>query len=103
MKKTIKTVLVLAACVVLAGPAEAKKKTDKKTENVVYLVNIHCNDCKEKIENKIPFEKGVKDLEVDMEKNQVTITFDPQKTDKEKVKKALQNLEFQVKEVPAKQ
>lgn len=51
-----------------------------KNEKVVLNVSMHCEACQKKIEKNIAFEKGVKDLQVNLEKKQVTITFDDAKT-----------------------
>lgn len=74
----------------------ANAQPKKTTEKVVYKVNIHCDDCKKRIEKSIPFEKGVKDLEVDMKEHNVSITFDPAKTSAAKLKTALEKLKFKV-------
>lgn len=70
--------------------ASAIKKT------VTYKVSIDCNGCANKIKKHIPFEKGVKDLTVDMDTKQVTVIFDDKKTDVKQVQKALEKLDFKV-------
>ena len=54
-------------------------KTDKRT--IVFDVELHCDACIKKIEKNIAFEKGVKDLICDLDKKQVTIVYDANKTD----------------------
>lgn len=99
MKKSIKFLLVMALTFFIGYVADAQSK-DQKTSTVKFVVNLHCEECKQKIEKAIPFEKGVKDLNVDMKTNVVTINYIPsKKTNDESLKKALQKLEFQVKEV----
>ena len=69
-------------------------KKVKKTEEVVFLTNIFCNNCKAKIEKNISWEKGVKDLTVNLEKKTVTIVYNPQKTTEEKLKNAIEKLGY---------
>jgi copper chaperone CopZ len=57
--------------------------TYAKNEKVVLNVSMHCDACKTKIEKNIAFEKGVKDMQVNLEKKQVTITYDDAKTNVE--------------------
>lgn len=78
---------------------EAKVAKVDKYENVSYKVNIHCEDCKREIESNIPFQKGVKDVKVDMSTNVVTVNFDPKKTDSDIIKKAFEKLDFKAEKI----
>jgi copper chaperone CopZ len=70
------------------------KAKKKNSETVTFAVNVHCDNCKAKIEKNISWEKGVKDLTVDLEKKAVTIVYNPQKTTEEKLKKAIEKLGY---------
>ena len=70
------------------------KKTAVKT--VTFNVSIHCEKCVKKINENISFEKGVKGLEVSLDKKTVTITYDPAKTDVTKLKAAIEKLGYKV-------
>ena len=61
---------------------------------VVFATSIHCANCGKKVQENISFEKGVKDLKVDVPTKQVTITFNPTKTDTVKLKKAINKLGY---------
>ena len=61
---------------------------------VVFATSIHCANCGKKVQENIAFEKGVKDLKVDVPTKQVTITFNPAKTDTVKLKKAINKLGY---------
>ena len=74
---------------------QAQDKNQKKnTEEVVFLTNIHCENCKSKIEKNISWEKGVKDLSVKLDEKQVTILYDPTKTTQETLKAAFVKLGY---------
>ena len=47
-------------------------KGDKKSE-VTFLVSMTCENCQKRIENKMSFEKGVTDLDVNLPQKTVTI------------------------------
>ena len=64
----------------------AQAKTNK--QKVVFHVDLHCQDCCDKIMKNIAFEKGVKDLEFDLEAQTVTVTYDANKTDVPTLQKA---------------
>lgn len=61
---------------------------------VVFATSIHCASCGKKVQENISFEKGVKDLKVDVDSKLVTVTFNPAKTDTIKLKKALNKLGY---------
>jgi copper chaperone CopZ len=89
-------VLLMAMCTFASGVTAQDKKADKKkkTEEVTFTVNMTCDNCKAKIERHVSWEKGVKDLKVNLDKKQVTIKYDPAKTTEEKLKEAITSLEF---------
>lgn len=70
--KAIRLILILAVVLMGAVNAQAEKKGEK---TITFNANLHCNSCKAKVEKNIPFEKGVKDLKIDMEKQTITVTF----------------------------
>ncbi|MBR5905780.1 MAG: heavy-metal-associated domain-containing protein [Bacteroidales bacterium] len=61
---------------------------------VVFATSIHCANCGKKVQENIAFEKGVKDLKVDVPSKTVTVTFNPAKTDTLKLKKAINKLGY---------
>ena len=61
---------------------------------MVFNVGLHCQNCVKKVKENISFEKGVKALEVDLEKKTVTITYDPAKTNEATLRKAIEKLGY---------
>lgn len=70
--KTIKMIctLVMFLTVGLTVNAQTKKDT-----TVIFKTDIHCPKCKAKVEKNIPFEKGVKDLKVNLKDSTILLTF----------------------------
>ena len=50
-----------------------------------------------KVEKNIPYEKGVKDLKVDMKTQTITVTFREDKNTTENLQKAIEKLNIEVK------
>lgn len=69
-------------------------KKKKETKTVTLSANIHCKNCKAKVENNIAFEKGVVALEVSVEKKTVVITYDPAKTNLDTLLAAMKKLGY---------
>lgn len=71
MKQTIN--IILMALLLVAGGKELRVLVLTPTPQ------MHCASCENKIKNNMRFEKGVKKVETDLEKQHVTITYDPKK------------------------
>ncbi|MDR1653574.1 MAG: heavy-metal-associated domain-containing protein [Prevotellaceae bacterium] len=70
------------------------KKAESNTAVTTFNVSLHCAACKSKIEKNISWEKGVKDLSVDLDKKTVTVTYDTRKIDKQTLQKAIEKLGY---------
>lgn len=76
-----------------------KKPTELKT--VVFVTDIDCHHCAQKIMNNVPvLGKGVEDVQVDVPTKEVTITYNDQKTNEANLIKGLAKLK--VKATPKK-
>lgn len=63
---------------------------------VVFKVEqMTCANCEQKIKNNIRFEKGLKELSTHLEEKTVTITYDPEKTDVEKLRKGFGKIKYE--------
>ena len=93
---------------VLAEPGQTtvlqkdKKKNSKKTETVAFKTTIHCKNCVKKVNENLSFEKGVKDLKVSLDDKQVTVTYDPSKTDEATLAKAIEKLGYKAEKTEPK-
>ena len=94
--KMKRLMFMLIALVMVSLSANAQGKNEK---TVVFYANLHCESCKAKVEKNIPFEKGVKDLKVDLEKKTITITFRKDKNTEENLRQAIEKLNIKVQNV----
>ena len=94
MKRIIIFLLAIMPMAFFLSTAEAKP--NKQT--VVLHVDLHCQDCCNKILKNIPFDKdlknGVKDLVFDLDAKTVTVTYDPAKTNNETLVKAFSKIKI---------
>lgn len=91
--KALKFLLVLMLVCVTSVSVNAQDKK-KKNEKVTFDVSLSCKGCQGKIEKNIPWEKGVKDLTVNLEDKTVSIVYDAKKTSPERLKAAIEKLDF---------
>ena len=96
-------VAVLSFSQTLIAQDSKEVKKAKKVEVFTCWTSIDCEGCKAKIEKNIAYEKGVKDLEVDLKSKLVTIKYRADKTTPEKLEKAIKELGYKteiIKENP---
>lgn len=94
MKKLLVIVLALTLGVGFASAQD--KKSKKRVEVVKFNTNLDCESCANKVLNVIPFKKGVKDVVVDVPTKVVEVTFDPRKTNAEKLELELKKIDVLV-------
>ena len=91
--KLMKIFLMLSVVLTLTLSADAQKK---KKQTVVFKTHLHCESCKAKVEKNLPFEKGVKDLKIDMQAKTITVTYRDDKNSLENIQKALEKLDVKI-------
>ena len=82
-----------------SASSQVFKKSKAEIKEVVFKVNLHCNSCVKKVQENIAFEKGVKGLEVSLEKQIIAVKYDASKTSVETLKAAIQKFNVPVKSV----
>ena len=93
MRKKVLAMLVVALLSTVAVMA-------KDFRTVVFKVEqMECGNCERKVKNNIKFEKGVKDFSTDLKTQTVTITYDAEKTDVEKLKNGFRKFKYEAVEV----
>ena len=70
--KKILFVCLMAALGLGTGSAAAKDAKKASTVTTVFKTDIDCEHCAKRIMDNIPFEKGVKDVKVDVPSKEVT-------------------------------
>lgn len=86
MKKILSLILMLTVSVVLYAA--------DKVKTVFTLDHQMSEHCEKKIKSNLRYEKGVKDVVVSLKDNTITVTYSPDKTDKEKLIKAFKKIGF---------
>lgn len=85
MKKFILVCLMMVLGVAFAQADTQKKDKKAKAEQVtvVFDTSLDCPNCAKKVENTIPYVKGVKGIKIDLLTREVTVTYDPKKCNNE--------------------
>ncbi|MBR3792922.1 MAG: cation transporter [Alistipes sp.] len=102
MKKIIMICLMAVIGFGVSDAMAQKKQVELKT--TVFQTDVDCENCAKKVDNSIPYQKGVKEVKVDVSTQTVTVTYDVAKTNDEALLKAFKKVKVQaeVKEVASK-
>ena len=92
----MKKVLVFSAMMLTAIVGLAK---DIKTVVVTTQPQMHCASCENKIKGNLRFEKGVKEIQCDIEGQRVTITYDADKTNSEAIINSFDKFGYKATEI----
>lgn len=87
----MKKIILLLAMTLVTIIAMAK---DIQTVVVTTTPQMHCENCENRIKNNLRFEKGIKKIETDVEKQTVTITYDADKTTVENILKGFEKFKY---------
>ncbi len=91
MKKIFLTAVIAAfACAVQVSAKEIRKVVFKVEQMV-------CNNCGNKVKKSIAFQKGVKDLDIDVKQHVLTVIYDAGKTSIEELKESIGESGYEAK------
>ena len=91
----MKTRRMMAALVVALLSVTAVMAKDIRTA-VFKVSQMHCENCERKVKNNIKFEKGVKEFSTDLKTKTVSITYDAEKTNVDKLKAGFKKFNYEV-------
>ena len=98
----MKTLLKLITMVLVLGlnTAFAQEKA-KTTETATIKSSMVCDMCKRTLTESLAFEKGVKKVQINVEKQEIKVTFNPTKTDLMAIKTAITKTGYDADELEA--
>lgn len=85
-KQLLLTLMIMVCCISFAK--------DIKTLRVTTEPQMVCNNCENKIKKTIRFEKGIQEITTDLDNQVVTVVYDAEKTDEQKIVKAFEKMKY---------
>jgi copper chaperone CopZ len=76
-------------------------KQDAKTQLVTIKTSAECGECKERIESKLNYTKGIVFSELDFKSQVLTVKFKPTKITLEQIKRIVSDLGYDADDVKA--
>lgn len=102
MKTIIQLILLCSVGVLFMAEVKAQEpKTDLLT--VCYKTTMDCKDCQATLTNYLKFEKGVKDLTVDLKSNTIKVVYKSGKNSPENLVKGIKKLGYEAKSITEKE
>lgn len=100
MKKIILviTIMIVATVTNCLNAQEAKNDL----VSVYFKTNMTCDNCENTLFNQLRFEKGVKDLDIDLESNTIKVCFKKGKSTTEKIAGSIEKKGYEAKEITEK-
>lgn len=74
---------------------------DKKVETIKIKTSAVCGMCKDRLEGGLAFEKGIKDVVLDVETKELTIKYNTKSTTPDEIRKKVSKLGYDADDVPA--
>ena len=74
---------------------------DKKPAELKVRTSAICSQCKDRIEQGMAFEKGIKDVNLDVDTKIATIKYSPSKTTPAEIRVAISRLGYDADSIPA--
>ncbi|MEI7663023.1 MAG: heavy metal-associated domain-containing protein [Bacteroidota bacterium] len=100
MKKSKIFVSLLILMVMVAVSPATTFGQEKKIESIRIKTSAMCKQCKDRIENGLAYEKGVKDVVLDVETKVVTIRYNTKATTPDVLRKKISKLGYDADDVP---
>ncbi len=72
----------------------AKDAKESVTAEFTVSPKMSCQNCENKIKSNLRFEKGITNIVTSLKDQKVTVTYNPAKTNKEKIVKAFQKIGY---------
>jgi periplasmic mercuric ion binding protein len=101
MKTTTKIKSILVSVIILISFTATGFGQQKKDETIKIKTSAVCDECKGRIEGGLAFEKGIKDISLDVDTKVATVKFNPQKTSPEKIRESISKLGYDADDVLA--
>ena len=80
---------LILSLLLLCGIASLQAKKNIQTLVLTTQPQMHCKNCEKKIKDNLRFVKGVKDIQTSLAEQKVTISYDANKTNPEKIQAGL--------------
>ncbi len=94
MKNVLKALLTVALATTLFTTTAATSKPQKEIVKQEFAADIDCAGCAKKVMNTLPYQKGVKDVVVDLNAKKITVKYDTSKCSDDAIVESLAKVDI---------
>lgn len=98
--KTKLNVKILVLIISLLFGTSMLNAQNKKIETVKIRTSAVCGQCKDRIEQGLAFEKGIRDVILDLDTKIATVKYASTKTNPDEIRKAISKLGYDADSIP---
>ena len=98
--KAIISLCFVFACV-LSVSSVLGQEANSKNEQIEIKTSAQCDQCKQRIEKVLVYEKGIRSADLDVETRVVTVKYNPKKTTPDKIRLAISKTGYDADDVMA--
>jgi periplasmic mercuric ion binding protein len=99
MKNLIKILIISLSLILMMNTSASAQ--DKKNAELKIKTSAICSQCKDRIEQGMAFEKGIKDVNLNVDTKIATVTYNPARTTPLDIRKAISRLGYDADTIPA--
>lgn len=99
--KIIMKIVLTGLILFFVSLQEGMGQENKKLDTITIQTSAVCGQCKDRIEQGLAFEKGVKSATLDEKTKKVKVTFNPAKTNLDTIRIAISKLGYDADEISA--
>jgi mercuric ion binding protein len=99
IKIIVKSIIISIGLAFLFGNGSCS--AGGKNTEIKITTSAVCGQCKDRIEQGLAYEKGIKDVVLDVDTKIATVGYNPAKTTPENIRKAISNLGYDADTIPA--
>jgi len=97
-KVFLKSFVLIISMVFMANQGFSQ---EKKAAVIKIKTSVVCGMCKDRVEQGLAYEKGIKDVKVDLETKTTTVRYAALKTNPDQIRKMISKLGYDADSIPA--
>ncbi|MFA5194722.1 MAG: heavy metal-associated domain-containing protein [Bacteroidales bacterium] len=86
--------MCMMAVFMMASTMSFSQTTKPDKQVVKFKTNAHCGSCKNTMEQGLAYDKGIKDVSVDLDTKILTVVYNPKKTNEQNIKAKVNKLGY---------
>lgn len=97
----MKNIILTMVAVLTIGIVTAQNQNSPKSQTVIIKTSAECGECKERVEGKLNYTKGITYADLNYKTKELTVKFKPAKISLQQIRQIVSELGYDADEVKA--